>query len=165
MIDRDGSNSTKTRPDFNTITGHTNDGFVRLVSLQTGPAGANTTTFVDFAVKWSYLTGTYNSSAISPLAPGQTWRVQFGSINDGTDHVNINADVAGSATLTTTLGTVGAWSDSINPTATYTWTGGAGGPDLNWNTAANWDAGAVPVNGCDIIFPAVDGTWSTPLTT
>jgi autotransporter-associated beta strand protein len=39
--------------------------------------------------------------------------------------------------------------------ATWTWTGGAGGGDLNWNTAANWDAGTVPANGCDIIFPAV----------
>jgi autotransporter-associated beta strand protein len=153
MIDRDGNSGTKTQPDFNTIPGHTDDGYIRLVSQQDGPSGASTTTFVEFAVKWAYLTGTYSSAAISPLAPGQTWRVQFGSINDGTDHANINADVAGSATLTTTLGTAGAWSDPINLAVPYTWTGGAA-PDANWSNGANWDTGSAPVNGVDLIFPA-----------
>ena len=165
MDDRDGTSSSKVHPDFNTLPGHTDDGYVRFVGAQAGPAGANTTTFVDYAVKWAYLTGTdtVDSTAISSLAPGQTWRVQFASMATGTDHANVSADVAGTATLSTTLTTAGAWSGSISPNnLTYIWTGGAGGGDLNWNTAANWDAGAVPVNGCDVIFPAVGPTLVNP---
>ena len=66
MDDRDGTSASKTYPDFNTIAGHTNDGYVRLVGNQDGPGGANTTTFVEFAVKWSYLTGTYSRIRRSP---------------------------------------------------------------------------------------------------
>ena len=108
MDDRDGDVTQKVAPDFNMISGHTNDGYLRLVGNQDGPNGVNTATFVDFAVKWSYLTGTYSGSPISSLAPGQTWRVQFGSMDTGTDHANVNGDVAGSATLGMTLNTAGA---------------------------------------------------------
>jgi autotransporter-associated beta strand protein len=155
MDDRDGTSASKAHPDFDTLPGHTTDGYLRMVGGQAGPNGANTATFVDFAVEWSYLTGTdtVNSTAISSLAPGQTWRVQFGSMDTGTDHANVNGDVAGSAVLTTTLNTAGAWSDPITPgNGTYTWTGG--GSDANWSNGANWDAGTAPVNGADIVFPA-----------
>ena len=46
--------------------------------------------------------------------------------------------------------------------ATVTWTGGAGGGDLNWGTAENWDIGA-PVDGDDIIFPSVAGGLVNPV--
>ena len=118
MDDRDGDQSNKQAPDFNKISGHTTDGYLRLVGNQDGPNGANTATFVYLAVKWSYLTGDF-SGPISSLAPGQTWRVQFGSADNGTDHAYITTDVAGSATVTTTLNTAGAWSGSITPNTSF----------------------------------------------
>jgi hypothetical protein len=122
MDDRDGAGTAKVAPDFNMISGHTKDGYLRLVGNQDGPNGLNTATFVDIAVQWAYLIGTYNSTNISSLAPGQTWRVQFGSADNGTDHSYVTTDVAGSATTTMTLNTAGAWSDAIAPTTSFTLT-------------------------------------------
>lgn len=158
MADRDGTPSSKLHPDFNTIAGHTDDGYLRLVGNQAGPNGANTATYVEFAVKWAFLTGTdpADSTAISSLAPGQTWRVQFASMLNNNDQHAVDGDVAGSigTYLTNTLSNSGSWSGSITPNnGTYTWTGAAGGSDYNWGTGANWDAGTAPVNGCDVIFP------------
>jgi hypothetical protein len=43
--------------------------------------------------------------------------------------------------------------------ATRTWTGG--GLDDTWSNPANWQGNAVPVDGDDLIFPAVGGTTTT----
>ncbi len=84
--------ATKGTNDINgpTSSQRTNDGYVRTLDGQS-TANFGPTTFVDFAVSWSYLeTYTY-------LARGQTWRFGLGSISNATDHNNINADVSGGA--------------------------------------------------------------------
>lgn len=85
MDDIDGvGNLKQAPPDFGTDNG---DGFIRTVSeVSTGNFG--TTTFIDFAASWDYL------AAQTSLAPGQTWRIQFGANNNSQDHANIDYDVA-----------------------------------------------------------------------
>lgn len=79
-------------PDFNT----SGDGYLRTVD---GVATANfgTTTFVDFAIRWSYLSQSYNGGPLTNLAQGQTWRVALASVHDQTDHALPNVDVAGAS--------------------------------------------------------------------
>lgn len=86
MDDRDGNNAKKIAPpDFGLSNG---DGYVRIVNGQS-TTNFGTTTFVDFAVKWSYL------SANTTLAKGQSWNIQLGSIDQANDHNWIDYDVAG----------------------------------------------------------------------
>lgn len=86
MNDVDGNVAKKfSPPDFAWTGG---DGYIRTTdSVNTVNFG--TTTLVDWALSWSYL------RTNTTLAPGQTWRIQFGSIANSTDHNNITADVAG----------------------------------------------------------------------
>lgn len=91
LNDIDGSIGQKIAPpDFGASNGN---GYIRTVdSVSTTNFG--TTTFVDYAVSWSYL------SAQSTLAPGQSWRIQLGSIQNATDHNFITTDVAGGSNPT-----------------------------------------------------------------
>jgi len=68
----------------------TTDGYVRVIDQQSTAAFGNTT-FIDYAVKWSYLQ-TYTG-----LTSNQSWRVAFASIANATDHNNLTADVSGGA--------------------------------------------------------------------
>ena len=94
MDDIDGSASSKGTNDINgLISGSTyrsTDGYLRVIDQQSTTAFGNTT-FIDYAVKWSYLQ-TYTG-----LTSNQSWRVAFASISDATDHNNLNADVSGGA--------------------------------------------------------------------
>ena len=76
----------------NDINGNsrTADGYVRTLDQQT-TVNFGMTTYVDFAVKWSYLQ-TYTG-----LNTNQVWRITLGSIANATDHNTISADVAGGA--------------------------------------------------------------------
>jgi hypothetical protein len=92
MDDIDGNVAKKIAPpDLNT----SGDGYLRTVDGQnTGNFG--TTTYIEWAVSWDYL------STNTTLGFGQTWRVQFGSISDATDHNFITEDVAGNRNPTDT---------------------------------------------------------------
>lgn len=70
--------------------GRSADGYIRTIDGQTTTAFGDTT-FMDFAVSWSYL------EAYTALRRGQTWNIALGSIPSATDHNNISADVAGGA--------------------------------------------------------------------
>lgn len=72
----------------------TTDGYLRVIDQQSTTAFGNTT-FIDYAVKWSYL------KAYTGLTSNQVWRVAFASISDATDHNNLTADVGGGAGPTT----------------------------------------------------------------
>ena len=89
MDDIDYNAAKKLANDING-DGRTTDGYIRVIDQQATTAFGNTT-FVDFAVKWSYLQ-TYTG-----LTSNQVWRVAFGSIANATDHNNITADVSGGA--------------------------------------------------------------------
>jgi hypothetical protein len=85
LDDIDGSTGGKVAPpDFN-LSG---DGYIRTVD-QVPTANFGYTTFIDIAVKWSFL------SASTALASNQQWRIQFGSRNDSTDHNAPTDDIAG----------------------------------------------------------------------
>jgi hypothetical protein len=92
MNDLDGNSGVK---GINDINGNlrTTDGYVRTTDGQ-ATTNFSTTTLIDFAVSWSYLT-TYTS-----LAKGQTWNIALASVSGATDHSAINGDVAGGASLT-----------------------------------------------------------------
>nr|MDP0503673.1 hypothetical protein [Verrucomicrobiota bacterium JB025] len=103
--DLDGSNAKKETNDING-DGRTTDGYVRTVDgVSTTSFG--TTSFIDFAVSWSYL-DTYTD-----LDPSQTWNVTAASIANATDHNAFNADVMG-AELTDSV-TTGWTSVSLVP--------------------------------------------------
>ncbi len=85
LNDIDGSDTLKIAPpDFN-LTG---DGYIRTIDSQT-TTSFGSTTFIDFAVKWSFF------SANTALNTNQEWRLQFGSRNNSTDHLSPDDDIAG----------------------------------------------------------------------
>jgi len=85
--DMDGSDGQKLFNDING-SGRATDGYVRTTDGQSTVAFGNTT-FIDFAVAWSYLE-TYTN-----LRSNQTWSVGLASIANATDHNVFNADVGG----------------------------------------------------------------------
>lgn len=86
MNDLDSSNGQKIAPpDFGLSNG---DGYIRILNGQP-TTNFGTTTFIDFAISWSYLT------AHTTLGKGETWNIQLGSINNANDHGWIDDDVAG----------------------------------------------------------------------
>lgn len=98
MDDIDGQNGTKLARDFNNGS-RTGDGYVRTVDGQSSPGlGSGTTSFIDFAISWSFLQGA-SPAGQTALAPGQTWHVQFAGINNNNDHQNFNADIGFGQTL------------------------------------------------------------------
>ena len=108
MTDLDGTSGGKIVPPDFAAPGGT-DGYIRSVDNQS-TTNFGTTTFVDFAIKWSYLI------ANTGLAKGQTWKIQLGSIDNANDHNLIRYDVAGN-TSPATVGLV--WSSALfsDPTA------------------------------------------------
>jgi hypothetical protein len=107
MDDIDGNNGQKLTNDING-NGRTTDGYVRATGLQdTTVTNFGNTTFLDYAVSWSYLE-TYTG-----IRRGQTLNIALGSINDATDHNALSGDIAGGALLTDTVTTTG-WT-SITP--------------------------------------------------
>lgn len=107
LDDNDGSNGQKLYNDINGI-GRTTDGYIRVDDAQSTTNFANTT-FIDFAVSWTYL-NTYTT-----LRQAQTWRVNVASIHDATDHGAFSADVGG-ANLTNSITT--GWSAAAIPEPT-----------------------------------------------
>ena len=95
--DIDGSDGQKLVNDING-TGRTTDGYVRTTDGQSTVAFGNTT-FIDFAVKWSYLE-TYTN-----LRSNQTWSISLASIANATDHNAFNADIGGGAGLSDPIST------------------------------------------------------------
>jgi hypothetical protein len=106
LTDADGNAAKRvTPPDFGSSNG---DGYVRLLNGQP-TTNFGTTTFVDFAINWTFLTTN------STLGKNQTWDIQLGSISNATDHNDIKYDVSGGLAPTdsrTFPGTVG-----FSPTA------------------------------------------------
>lgn len=78
IADRDGAPADKTTLDINGA-GRTTDGYVRTTDSQTTSAFGDTT-FIDFAVKWSYL------ETNTGMRSNQTWNVALASIVNKTDH-------------------------------------------------------------------------------
>jgi hypothetical protein len=108
MEDVDGTSASKVAPPDFAAPGGT-DGYIRTVDNQSTTNFGNTT-FVDFAVKWSYL------SANTGLAKGQTWKIQLGSIDNANDHNLIRYDIAGN-TSPSVVGLVWSSPLSSDPTA------------------------------------------------
>lgn len=101
------------------------DGYVRTVDEQ-NTSDFGLTTFVDIAVSWTFLGPT---KANTPLASGQTWNIQFGSLLNENDHQYISTDIAG-GTNPTTPGL--DWSNPIlmnNPPVEGSGGGGGGVPE------------------------------------
>lgn len=85
LDDIDGVSSQKTAPpDFN-LAG---DGYLRTIDMRP-TTNFGYTTFIDFAVKWSFI------AANTALNTNQQWRLQFGSRNDANDHNFPQDDIAG----------------------------------------------------------------------
>lgn len=117
MDDMDGLGGSKGVNDINGDLRNT-DGYVRSIDGQAATNFGNTT-FIDFAVKWSYLeyftgdtayAGDYPDSGPG-LRRGQSWNIAVAGIDNATDHLPFNADVGGGADLTSST-TVG-WSSAI----------------------------------------------------
>lgn len=100
--DMDGDAGKKLINDINGNSRST-DGYVRTIDGQSTVNFGNTT-FIDFAVAWSYL------ESYTDLRSNQTWKVGLASINNATDHNAFNADISG-ANLTDAI-TVG-WSNPV----------------------------------------------------
>jgi hypothetical protein len=98
---------------INDINGNsrTTDGYLRTID-RVATTNFGETTFVDFAVSWSYL---YQYTG---LRSNQLWKVAFASIANATDHNFITGDVSGGASPAS-LVTEG-WSNwgSTTPTTT-----------------------------------------------
>jgi hypothetical protein len=103
LTDIDGNANTKTAPpDFNT----TGDGYIRTIDMK-ATTNFGYTTFIDFAIKWSFL------SANTSLNSNQTWRLQFGSRNDATDHNFPQDDIAGGFAPNSVVST--SWANTMTP--------------------------------------------------
>jgi hypothetical protein len=92
------------------------DGCVRVISEQS-TIDFGVTTFIDYAVKWSYLQ-TYTG-----LNSNQTWKVTFASnivSKNSTDHEFLNGDIAGGAELTSDPTTTGWATVMTTPTGSAT---------------------------------------------
>jgi hypothetical protein len=108
--DLDGLSSQKGTNDINglisgTSTYRTTDGYVRSIDGQSTVNFGNTT-FIDFAVSWSYL------ETYTDLTSNQTWQVTLASIANATDHNAFNADISG-ASLTDDI-TSSGWNDPVS---------------------------------------------------
>lgn len=103
LNDIDGNANTKTAPpDFNT----TGDGYIRTIDMR-ATTNFGYTTFIDFAIKWSFL------SANTALTSNQTWRLQFGSRNDATDHNFPQDDIAGGFSPNSVV--TNSWANTMTP--------------------------------------------------
>lgn len=87
MGDLDGLPNSKGTNDINGNS-RTTDGFIRTVDNQSTP-NFGTTSFIDFAVSWNYLTN------YTTLRPTDSWKIQLASINGVNDHNFLSYDIAG----------------------------------------------------------------------
>jgi len=120
MEDKDGSNGLKLQPDLNTLTGHTQDGYVRL----TNALDDTSTSFIDIAIDLAYLSSTYLSNPVTTLGNGNPWHLAFATMHGGTDHTQMNHvdnDIAGTSLLSSAYNTITL---GANATADATWTTG-----------------------------------------
>jgi autotransporter-associated beta strand protein len=116
------------------------------------------------------------ASAAAPCT-GHTTSIVFGGTNDATITYNIDggSDMTGTLTGGTYTYTTGAISGphvymlhtvsngycttlkdtfvTVSPQA-MAWVGGAAGAETDWNTAANWSCGVVPVVTDDVLIPS-----------
>lgn len=95
FYDVDGDPSAKTTVDFY----RAGDGYIRTVDGQ-GTANFGTTTFIDFAISHDYLVN-YSTTGLDFTS--QAWTIQLASIENATDHNDINADIAGGSERSTAL--------------------------------------------------------------
>jgi len=103
LADLDGNSGSKGTVDING-GGRTTDGYVRVTDGQaTTNFGAST--FIDFAVSWSYL------ETYTLLRKGQSILVNVASIHNATDQGAFNADLGNDAVPTDPIAT--AWSNAI----------------------------------------------------
>lgn len=109
MDDIDGNSGQKLTRDING-NGRTGDGYVRTIDSESTTT-FGTTTFIDFAVSWDYLTNSAKGN--TNLAPGQTWRIALGSIYNANDHNNIDTDIAGGSSPSSSVSS--GWSDTFGP--------------------------------------------------
>ena len=105
MDDIDGSAGQKLEIDINGA-GRSTDGYVRSIDSQ-GTANFGATTFLDFAVSLNYM-NTYTPA----LLTNGTWKIQFASLADATDHNSLDEDIAGGQSPGSELSTSG-WSETI----------------------------------------------------
>jgi hypothetical protein len=109
--DIDRQPSVKATNDINGLisgsTYRTTDGYVRTTDGQ-NTTSFGTTTFIDFAVKWSYL------ETYTDLRSNQTWNVGLASIANATDHNAFNADIGNNAGTTSSVTT--GWQAVPEPT-------------------------------------------------
>lgn len=114
MADIDGSSSKKGSRDINGPLSATDanrrsgDGYLRTIDDQ-ATENFGTTTFVDFAVAWDYLTDP--SKGNTALAPGQSWKIALATIANARDTVQLNADIGGDSTLASSVSD--GWSSPI----------------------------------------------------
>lgn len=109
MDDNDGDFATKATKDINGA-GRKADGYLEVVTNQTGDTGWNPSTFLDVAVSWNYL---LNSSATG-LGPNQQWQIAFATISGATDHNALSSgggDIGGGAAPASLVTT--GWSGPI----------------------------------------------------
>ncbi len=81
--------------------GRTTDGYLRVVD-GVGTTNFGTTSFIDYAVSWSYLS-TYTQLTQAQMDNGQ-WRIAFGTIHAATDHNNLT-EVSGNVSMSASAGT------------------------------------------------------------
>lgn len=123
MDDVDGTMNSKARPDFNTLPGHSQDGYVRVIDSQS-TTNFGATAFVDIAVSWDYLTATWDhdGNAGTPEVPvtnlnrTQSWCVAFATRHSSTDHGSLGTTQSDVLGISGSLGT--------SPIASTGWTCG-----------------------------------------
>lgn len=106
MDDWDGNDGTKKTKDINGDD-RTDDGYMQYVTTSSTTA-FGTTTFLDFAVSFSYL-----QAYVPELRTHPSWRIQLASAYTENDHADFSSDIGGGELLSEDV--VGsAWSYYIN---------------------------------------------------
>lgn len=118
MDDIDGGAGSKGIYDINGNS-RTTDGYVRTTDsiAEVTTSALGTTTFIDFAVSWNYLSTDCKSTAgtLYGLGSDRIWNVSAATINNATDHGALDYDIMGAAPGDLVLSS-GAWSGLPEPT-------------------------------------------------
>ncbi len=134
MDDVDGKNAEKVAPPDFAQTG--TDGYIRTIDQQSTPWGY--TTYVDFAIKCSYLT-TLGSTYGSALSCADTnWKIQVGSISGANDHNFIDTDIAGGKSPSDTLASSWVQGTAVE-LLSFSGQVSGGLVSLRWETASETD--------------------------
>lgn len=138
MDDLDRLSAEKGAVDINGDSRST-DGYVRTLS---GQVDQNGTSFVDFAVSWSYLKT--NVSALSKES-FSNWRIAFSSLDNANDHGSLGkTDLSGGASKDTLLST--GWADIGGWTLSLTSAGSPGTPGVIGQTVVGNTTGDVVIS-------------------